>query len=499
MEYSPKYTAKFESQAFFCKKDFNKSGFVSKASMGLDGLASLLPDPKEIVDNPDLLYTCFNAAVVNLVNLNGDAINTEGAKVLVASCKNKPTNIEHERSSVIGVTTNYGFSSFGDNKILTIDELTDAPFNISLAAIVWKICNRSFAEFIEESQDEDGYCYKAVSTSWEVGFDSYKLALGSKDLRKARIIDNEDEIEEYSKYLLSMGGTGFLPTGEEVYRVIGENCIFLGCAFTSNPAAAVKGVMSVDFKSIKEDEEDEDEEDGEEDGEEDDEEESMGSVEIDAEEVKIDEPKLEAEASIENNFNKNSQETSQLTKKRVFNRMKYNTLDELVDNLQEAHASDVRELFVSTVEKANAAFVALQSEKEAKEKALEDAVASTEEIKAAADALKAEVAQLRASIKAQEDEAAFNARMESLKEQYDIDDAASKSIAKRIGGLSEEAFAEWLEDMKPLLKSKSQEKVQDKALESQASVNSPIPNSQSEKEDKVGEWKKVLENVKIKL
>mgnify|MGYP006935481206 CR=1 FL=1 len=489
MEYIPKYTARFESKAYFCKKDFAKSNFVSKASLGLDNLASLLPDSKEIVDNPDLLYTCFNAAVVNLVNLNGDAISTEGAKTLVASCKNKPTNIEHERSSVIGVVTNYGFSSFGENKILTLDELTDDPFNISLAAIVWKICNRSFAEFIEDSQDEDGYCYKAVSTSWEVGFDSYKLALGSKDLRRARIVEDEAEVEDFSQYLMCMGGTGFTPAGEEVYRVIGGECIFLGCAFTSNPAAAVQGVMSVDYKSVIDDQEEDDTE-----------EEMDASIkEIDTGESKTIDPQLEAEASIEKNFQENSLEISQQAKKRVFNRMKYNTLDELVDNLQEAHASDVRDFVVSQVQKANDAFVALQSEKEAKEKALEDAIASTEEIKAAADALKAEVAQLRASIKAQEDDAKFAARMESLKEQYEVDDAASKSIAKRIDGLSDEAFAEWLEDMKPLLKVKSQDKVDDVSLQSVASVNAPIPNSQSEKEDKAAEWSQVLKSVKIKL
>ena len=77
MEYSPKYTAKFESQAYFCKKDFSKNGFISKASMGLDGLASLLPDPKEIVDNPDLLYTCFNAVALLVLQLTTDSLLLE--------------------------------------------------------------------------------------------------------------------------------------------------------------------------------------------------------------------------------------------------------------------------------------------------------------------------------------------------------------------------------------------------------------------------------------
>ena len=241
-----KYISRFEVKADF-KRNFLKDGsLVSNANMELEDLKSLLPDSEEIKNNPDLLYTCFNAAVINLINLNGDGITTEGAKILVESTKFKPMNIEHSREDIIGVITNYGFSSFGENKTLTEQELTNDPFNLSLAAIVWKISNKAFYKFILDSQDEDSEVFKTVSTSWEVGFNSYKLAVGSKDLRKAKIIDDEETVETYSRYLSSMGGKGFLPTGEEVYRIIGDDCRFLGCAFTTNPAAAVQGVFSVD-------------------------------------------------------------------------------------------------------------------------------------------------------------------------------------------------------------------------------------------------------------
>jgi hypothetical protein len=88
--------------------------------------------------------------------------------------------------------------------------------------------------------------------------------VGSKDLRKAKIIDDEETVETYSKYLSSMGGKGFLPTGEEVYRIIGDDCRFLGCAFTTNPAAAVQGVLSVDYRDFEETAEEEEEEENEE-------------------------------------------------------------------------------------------------------------------------------------------------------------------------------------------------------------------------------------------
>jgi hypothetical protein len=479
MEY--KYISRFEVNADFRKKDLLNGAYVSEASMALDDLKSLLPESEIIKNNPDLLYTCFNAAVVNSINLNGDGITTEGAKILVQSVKLKPMNIEHSREDIVGVITNYGFSTFGENKTLTEQELNNDPFNISLAAIVWKISNKTFARFIMESQDEDSESYKTVSTSWEVGFNTYKLAVGSKDLRKARIIEDEASIEEYSKYLVSMGGTGFIPTGEEVYRIIGDDCRFLGCAFTTNPAAAVKGVLSMDYQDFQEKEEDEEEESEE------DPEHEMEELEEEEKDVE------EVEASISDII---SDKISPNNKKRVILHMKYNNLDELIDHLHEAAASDVRDFVVSQVEKSNDQFVALKNEKAEKEQALQDALANIENFQEESEKLRSEVSELKASLKAQEDQAKFSERIESLKEQFELDAAASKTIAKRIFGLSDEDFSEWLEDMKPLFKSKSSVSV----LEVEASaVNPAVPNSQDEKGNKIESWKQALSSIKIKL
>ena len=496
-----KYISRFEVKADF-KRNFLKDGsIVSNASMELEDLKSLLPDSEEIKNNPDLLYTCFNAAVINLINLNGDGITTEGAKILVESTKFKPMNIEHSREDIIGVITNYGFSSFGENKTLTEQELTNDPFNLSLAAIVWKISNKAFYKFILDSQDEDSEVFKTVSTSWEVGFNSYKLAVGSKDLRKAKIIDDEETVETYSRYLSSMGGKGFLPTGEEVYRIIGDDCRFLGCAFTTNPAAAVQGVLSVDYRDFEESSEEEEEEKENEEPEENEEsEEDMENEMEEPEEEEIEgntEPEVteltETEASI---FIENQDKISLNKKNRVIVHMKYTNLDELIDHLHEAAASDVRDFVVSQVEKSNDQFVALKNEKAEKEQALENALANIKNFEDESQQLRNEVSEMRASLKAQEDQAKFSERIESLKEQFDIDSAASKSVAKRIFGLSDEDFNEWLEDMKPLLKSKSTAAV----LEVQGSaINVAVPNSQAEKESKLENWTQFLSSIKTKI
>lgn len=308
--------------------------------------------------------------------------------------------------------------------------------------------------------------------------------MGSKDLRKAKIIDDEATVEEYSKYLSSMGGTGFLPTGEEVYRIIGDDCRFLGCAFTTNPAAAVKGVLSMDYQDFQEIEEEmpEETEDPEED------------LQHEMEEfVKEEMDTEESEGAISDII---SNKISLNKKNRVIVHMKYTNLDELIDHLHEAAASDVRDFVVSQVEKSNDQFVALKNEKAEKEQALENALANIKNFEDESQQLRDEVSELRASLKAQEDQAKFSERIESLKEQFDIDSAASKSIAKRIFGLSDEDFSEWLEDMKPLLKSKSTATV----LEVQGSaINVAVPNSQAEKESKLENWTQFLSSIKTKI
>lgn len=286
-----KYTSKFSVKASFTKENFAFGNFTSKAKISqetLKELKALLPDKTEIDDNPDLIYTSFNAAVVNLINLNGDGMLTDTALSISKYFKNKPMNIEHNRSEVVGYITNFGFSTFGENKIITPEDLKDTkdPFNIALAAVVWKMVNPYFAEHLEsyaKPGKEDPFMYRDISASWEIGFNEYVLAVGSKNLNKAKIITDKDSINKMSEYLISSGGTGFTPQGEEIYRVITGEARPIGCAFTMNPAAAVQGItIASDPLKVKvemeleigesqeesEDEESEDEMEGEEDGEE---------------------------------------------------------------------------------------------------------------------------------------------------------------------------------------------------------------------------------------
>lgn len=468
-----KYTSKFQIQANLKAGDFQEE-FISKANLGLDDLKTLLPDGQVIANNPDLLYTVFNAAVVNLINLNGDGMTTKGALKLVETCMLKPMNIEHYRGDIVGVIVNHSFSSFGENKILTPDDLKDDPFNISLAAIVWKLANRGFAEYIQAAQDEDSYFYGKMSASWEIGFNSYKLALGSKDLRKAKIVEDPEEIKALSKHLLCEGGNGFTADGTEVYRIIDDEGVrFLGCAFTSNPAAPVKGVVAVDYRDYEE---------------------SSGAIVTTVEKTNDLEQKVEEIAEKIEKLEKNEPKISEASKKRVKKYMKYKNVDELVDNLQTAEASAVREFIVAQVDAANEKFLQTQKEKEEQKAELETALADAKSLKSDSEKLAKELDEVKATLKAQEDQSKFNDRISSLKEQYDIDQVAAKSISKSIFGLSDEAFAGWLEDMKPFLRAKTEE--QEDTNVSTASNQAP-PNAQSADNDKLSKYREAFSKVKV--
>ena len=52
--------------------------------------------------NIDLLPIAFNACVANRVNKNDDVVDTETAISMAEYFINKPTNIEHDRTRVLG-------------------------------------------------------------------------------------------------------------------------------------------------------------------------------------------------------------------------------------------------------------------------------------------------------------------------------------------------------------------------------------------------------------
>jgi hypothetical protein len=86
-----------------------KDKYLSLAS--INNLRKFLPEV-DSVNNIDLLPVAFDACVVNRINKNGDVIDSATATKIVNNFINKPINIEHDRSRVVGVILTANFSKF---------------------------------------------------------------------------------------------------------------------------------------------------------------------------------------------------------------------------------------------------------------------------------------------------------------------------------------------------------------------------------------------------
>ncbi len=442
-----KYSSIFTSQAKVERTSLQK--FQSTASMDeLKDLRTLAPDDLEVKDNPDLLYVVFNSAVVNLVNANGDGILTDTAKSVSKYFKNKPVNIEHNSKDVIGYINNVGFTSFQDNKVLASDAIEgQEPFNIALSAILWKTVDPFFVQYVEDANNPNDMCYKDVSASWEIGFNDYVVAVGPKNLSKARIVTDPEEIKSYSKYLRKFGGSGFDPNNDEVHLIIAGEARPLGVALTSNPAAAVKGVMIVECEPEETEEPEENEV------------EMAGiTIPIKADTTQFEEDLKRIDTAMASHFDafanslKNLTDKISQTKEQPVTHIKsmknINSLEDLYDCLSEASASngegisfkDLRDVIKSKILELNEEW---KKKVEAKEQELSVSATSLKEVTDNLAKLQTELTGLKSAAEKQEKQNVLDVRLSKIEEKFNLDDKARKVIAKNILGLSDEAFASW--------------------------------------------------------
>ena len=223
-----------------------KDKYLSVAS--LEKLKKFLPDINT-EDNIDLLPVAFDACVANRVNKNGDVIDGQTAAKIAKNFINKPINIEHNRTQVIGCILSASFSKFGSNESLSESEVKEmkTPFNITLGGVIWKIVNRDLADQIEESNDPTSDHYMTISASWELGFNDFNIIVlqnGEKNIENAKIISDASRIDKIKNNLKGFGGSGKLNNDEFIYRQVLGKVVPLGVGFTLNPAADVQGVAT---------------------------------------------------------------------------------------------------------------------------------------------------------------------------------------------------------------------------------------------------------------
>ena len=242
-----KYKTIFSSH-IKCLVSEERDKFLSKAS--INSLKSIIPE--SVKTQQDLLCIAANAFVANLGNLNGDMVSTTSTLDFYNNFINKGINLEHNRKNYCGHIIATSLSEFDGNynigagsKIIEASVVKGklSPFNVSIAGVIYKVYSEDLTNLIEASNDPNSEEYLKYSISWELGYNSYSLAVGSKYLEDCEVITDEKEIDKLSKYLLGNGGGGKLPDGKLVYRLVDGEVLPLGVAITSSPAAAVSGIV----------------------------------------------------------------------------------------------------------------------------------------------------------------------------------------------------------------------------------------------------------------
>jgi len=429
-----------------------KDKYLSLASIA--NLKKFLPDI-DTDKNIDLLPIAFDACVVNRVNKNGDVINSATAAEMVKNFINKPINIEHDRSRVVGCILTASFSKFGTNESLAEVKDLKEPFYITLGGVMWKIINPQLANLIEESNDPSSENYMKVSASWELGFSEYDLVLldkNNKNIEDGKFVTDEKEKDRLSKNLKAFGGSGKIDNNTYIYRqVIGE-VIPLGIGLTSNPAADVQGVAAKDNDKV----------------------------------AIIDfKPKEEEEASVDNQENSISQNAENTVKQEgaIINRiiMKIENINQITDELlKQVTASSVTDFIQEELKKASEAFVAEKNEKDTAIKAAQEKYetlsAEGEKVKEELEKLKATLAKMEEEKLAKAKEEAFNVRMASFDEEFDLSDEDRQVLATDIKDLDEEAFAAYKKKMAVLMKEKNK-KAKEEAMKAKAASTEEVKAS----------------------
>lgn len=445
--------------------NFDKNILLSQAS--LEPLKSIIPATVNLDKNVDLVGAAFNAAVVNRFNKNGDGIDTNTAIAFKKYFIHKPTNIEHKKQRVVGHIVNSAFSSYGENKILSDEDVkgTLNPFNIALAAVVYKTVDRQFADALMDSNDPESALFERISASWEIGFNEYLVAVGSLDLKQAEIITKKEQIEEFKKYLKGFDGPGVMNDGTPVYRLVTGRIYPLGIGFTTNPAADVQGVVIDDGTSAMKTENDEEENE-----EEDDEEDEMEVEEAECYEVNS----LDLLSLNNKLFSQSDKQPVNNTKTKIMD------LEQILSALKTVLAE--KQETVKFSEEAVASISAkiadsikqkneeIKLEMEKAEVAKAEAIAQAEQFKKDLEdnnkklaETAAKLEELQNTISAQAAQEIYNSRMATLDSEYDLDEVDRSYLAKEISGLdtSDEAFASYKEKLAVLFRHKNKASKQD--------------------------------------
>ncbi len=446
-----KYRAKFTAEATVSLGDLEKYD-ISIAS--LSSLDSLLPNDINLGRGSDLLGTAFNIALANVFNGNDDGIDSRSAIQVKDYFVHKPANVEHDRSQIVGHTVSSGLTTIGDNLPLSDEDALAMiePFNISLGAVIYKEVKNQLANLLEAAAEEGSELLTIVSTSWEIAFNEFAIAVGSKYLKDCEVFDKKKSLE-FKEYLRAYGGSGYLPDGRRCYRLVRGEIIPTGIGFTTKPAADVKGVhIRRDVSPQK----------------------SNPQKDILAA-AKNKSSQNENLPVIENKDNIEMNEDLQKLVQRL-----EAALDKKNDSQDEKAVASIVKLINDEVAKHSENWQSSVEKAESEKKALETSYAELKaqlaELTQKFDSSQSELAELRNKEHAARAEASFNGRMEDLSETFEFNASERAIVASEVKALdlTEEAFASYKEKASQVWGHKSKEFLKAEAAKREAEIEEEV-------------------------
>ena len=436
------YKAYFDSPIQLCS--IGEESFISKAS--LENLKPLIPKEINFEENIDLLGLAYNAAVINMFNKNDDGMDSVTAAQVIKNFLHKPTNIEHDKSKVIGHIVNAGFSEFENgNKLLSIDEImeTKDPFNLSLGSVLYKYANKDFTKLIMRSLDPQDSMYNKISASWEVGFSSYVIAIGSQNLKDAEIISNPKHAKEMKTRLKAYGGNGRLNDGTKIYRLLSGEIYPLGIGFTAAPAAKVQGLVGEDQAAeIVEIKDKRDK-----------------KIYFDLKKIDFNKKTNAAISQIAESDVKNKKEINMDVEK-ILSEVKTLLIEK---KFSEEAVASMSSVFADAIKQKDveyrASLTKAEDEKAAIAKEQQELKASVLDLETKLSDATQKISEFETFKKQEEAVARFNSRMEVIDQAYDLDDEDRKVLAEDLKTIdhSEEAFASYKNKLAVMWRGKNKE------------------------------------------
>lgn len=436
------------------------------ALASLANLKALFKDDdiaEKVKNDPDLLFIASNLILCDYANLNDDCIMKEDVIEMADSFEYKQINTEHNRNEIRGVICDIGYSLYPTNipiKKEVAKAINDAV-QLVIGGYLWRAVDRELCDFVESASIEGSPDYEKASTSFELKFDHYDIAIGNgqdRNARNARIISAESsDWEKYNKLLRRNEGPGKDENDNIVFRVFRPKILGIGAGIVARPASGLKGIVTVtDPKELQEE--------GEKNG-------VVNPPFKGAEYLTeyLDEAQLKYIKQAENIKTKENSVSSNITSEFINMVTEIKSFDDLAvkwADLQKLEATasitNIRKFIEGEIEKSASELNSKLNEKENLIKEVqanrEAAEKTLSELTETLNQVKSELATIKAEKEAAEAAELFNSRMAALDEIFDLTDEDRAILVPEVKALdSDDAFAKWTDNKKKLLKEKTKE------------------------------------------